>query len=147
MGSGGGQLKTYSESVQDRFFGGKVCKDFYSEIQEPDWLVKDLGIAPGRPCCFASAPGVGKTYAVQALAVSVALGQPVWGRFECRQTSVLHLDFELGGDAIPWRYKKILLGEGSPDVAGRLVSVAMPELSLESPESAWAGVRSGNAAC
>lgn len=136
-------MKTDIETVRDRFFGGEVCRDFYAEILGPNWLIKDLGIAPGRPCCFASAPGAGKTFAVQSLAVAVALGRPVWGKFECRQAPVLHLDLELGGASIPMRYQSVLRGAGSPDVTGKLVSVAMPGISLESPEQDWIEIADG----
>lgn len=51
--------------------------------------------------------GSGKTAAAQCLAIAVASGQPIWGRYGCRQGSVRHLDYEQGRRVTGDRYKRI----------------------------------------
>jgi hypothetical protein len=76
------------------------------------WLVEELEICPGRPPMFISDSGVGKTWTLQALALAVATGQPVFGRFACRQGPVLHLSRDSGLRATKARYQRLARGMG-----------------------------------
>lgn len=86
--------------------------DLMTPMGEVPWLVKDLEICPGRPPLFISDSGVGKTWTLQALALAVASGQPVFGRFPCRQGPVLHLSRDSGLRATKARYQRLARGMG-----------------------------------
>lgn len=86
-----------------------------AQLAEPlgpvQWLVRDLGIAPGRPTVFVGYAGSGKTLAAQELALSVASGEPAFcGRMAVDQGSVLHIDVDQGRRATAARYQ--LLAQG-----------------------------------
>lgn len=88
----------------------------WSTISEPigevPWLIEGLEICPGRPPMFISDSGVGKTLTLQALALSVASGQDVFGRFPCRQGPVLHISRDSGLRAVKSRYQSLARGMG-----------------------------------
>lgn len=92
-----------------RFIG---WPDLMTPMGEVPWLVKELEICPGRPPLFISDSGVGKTWTLQALALAVATGQPVFGRFPCRQGPVLHLSRDSGLRATKARYQRLARGMG-----------------------------------
>jgi hypothetical protein len=81
-------------------------------LGEVPWLVKELELCPGRPPMFISDSGVGKTWTLQALALAVATGQPVFGRFPCRKGPVLHLSRDSGLRATKARYQRLARGMG-----------------------------------
>lgn len=81
-------------------------------IGEVPWLIEGLEICPGRPPMFISDSGVGKTLTLQSLALSVATGQPVFGRFPCRKGPVLHLSRDSGLRAVKSRYQALARGMG-----------------------------------
>lgn len=60
------------------------------------WLCKDLQLGPGRPAAFVTPPAGGKTWTIQALAMAVATGQDVFGRFPCTECPVLHISTDSG---------------------------------------------------
>jgi len=86
--------------------------DLMTPMGEVPWLVRELEICPGRPPMFISDSGVGKTWTLQALALAVASGQPVFGRFACRQGPVLHLSRDSGLRATKARYQRLARGMG-----------------------------------
>jgi hypothetical protein len=92
-----------------RFIG---WPDLMTPMGEVPWLVRELEICPGRPPMFISDSGVGKTWTLQALALAVASGQPVFGRFACRQGPVLHLSRDSGLRATKARYQRLARGMG-----------------------------------
>lgn len=81
-------------------------------------------IVPALGFARSSAPNViggygysRKTLALQDLALSVATGTAVWGRFPCSQASVVHVDYEQG-DYLSWqRYQRLAHARGI-DLAG-----------------------------
>lgn len=85
-----------------------------AEMSEPlgpvNWLVENLGIAPGRPTLFNGYAGSGKTFAAQEIALAVATGGLAFGRFPCRQGSVLHIDVDQGRRATTRRYQTLTQG-------------------------------------
>jgi Bifunctional DNA primase/polymerase, N-terminal/AAA domain len=107
-----------------------------SEICAPlppvPWVVEDLGLAPGAPLITAGFGFTGKTVALQSLAVSVAAGKLVWGKFAARQGRVLHVDYEQGSRLTRDRYQRLMIGMGvtAEHVADRLKVVSMPSLYL-----------------
>jgi hypothetical protein len=76
------------------------------------WLVRDLGLAPGRPCVINGYAGSGKTFAAQEIALSVASGESAFGRMQVRQGSVLHIDVDQGRRATASRYQQLARGRG-----------------------------------
>jgi hypothetical protein len=76
--------------------------------EEPiDWVCEPLELAPGPPTVLGGYGGSGKTAAAQSLAVSVASGQPIWGRYGCVQGTVRHLDYEQGRRVTGGRYRRL----------------------------------------
>ncbi len=82
------------------------------ESPPPNWLIQELEIAPGRPPVLSANAGGGKTWGLQALALAVATGQPVFGRFACRKTPVLHISRDSSIGAVKRRYQKLARGMG-----------------------------------
>jgi len=87
-----------------------------SEMSQPlgpiSWLVRDLGLAPGRPCVINGYAGSGKTFAAQEVALSVASGQSAFGSMPVRQGRVLHIDVDQGRRATSSRYQQLAQGRG-----------------------------------
>jgi hypothetical protein len=77
-----------------------------------NWLVRELELAPGRCPVLAADSGAGKSWAVQSLALSVAAGRPVFGRFACRQGPVLHIAEDSDLEAVRDRYQRLARGMG-----------------------------------
>lgn len=98
-----------AEEVSSRFIGWQGLMEPLGEVP---WLIKDLELCPGRPPVFISDSGVGKTWTLQAMALAVATGQPVFGRFACRQGPVLHLSHDSGLRATKKRYQRLSQGMG-----------------------------------
>lgn len=81
----------------------------------PRWLVRHLGLAPGRYCGLAGSGGVGKTWFAQGLALAVARGEPFCG-LPVRQGPVLHIDHEQGAEMTKERYQLLGLSSPCPDL-------------------------------
>ena len=84
----------------------------FEDLPPITWLCQSLRIAPGAPTLFAGYGYSGKSAAAQALAISVASGCPLWGKYSCGQGNVLHLDYEQGGRLSRERYHRIAYAEG-----------------------------------
>lgn len=95
-------------------FAGLTGRDLADAVQGPQWLCRELGVAPGRPTLLAGYGGVGKTLLAQELALSVAAGrEEVWGGVRLdRGGRVLHLDYELGPYLPTTRYQRLARGKG-----------------------------------
>ncbi len=98
-----------SMEVSGRFIGWQGLMEPMSEV---NWLIPELEICPGRPPLFISDSGVGKTWTLQAMALAIATGQKVFGRFLCRQGPVLHLSLDSGLRATKKRYQRLARGMG-----------------------------------
>lgn len=75
-----------------------------------------------------------KTLALQDMALSIATGEPVWGRFPCAQTSVVHVDYEQG-DYLSWlRYQRLAHARGInlASLGDRLRFCTSPAMYLDS---------------
>jgi RecA-family ATPase len=116
------------EAVQDqddsgfRLLSGAAILDRLDPIK---WVCPDLCLGPGRPTLVAGYGYSLKTFALQAMAVAVATGRPVWGEFRCVQGKVLHIDYEQGEYATRMRYQRLAFGLGiAPDELAQTLSLA-----------------------
>lgn len=98
-------------------------------VPQASWLCSELEIGYGRPMLLTSDPGVGKTWATQAMALAVAGGQRLFGAFDCIQAPVLHVSLDSGVRATKRRYQRLAAGMGL-DLASLplAVCVAMPRV-------------------
>lgn len=92
-----------------RLLSGDAILDRLDPIK---WVCPDLCLGPGRPTLVAGYGYSLKTFALQAMAVAVATGRPIWGEFRCVQGRVLHLDYEQGEYATRMRYQRLAFGLG-----------------------------------
>ncbi len=103
------------------------------ELPELPWLVPALGIAPGAPVIVAGYGYSRKTMALQAMAVSVASGKPLWGVYQVRQGPVLHLDYEQGRRLTQERYQRLARGMGVCLAELPLQAACLPSMYLDGP--------------
>lgn len=75
------------------------------------WLCQSLRIAAGAPTLFAGYGYSGKSVALQSMALSVASGRPLWGRYACARGNVLHMDYEQGRRITSERYQRMAFAE------------------------------------
>lgn len=120
------------------------ARDIFAPLPPTKWVVRDLQLCPGRPILFAGYGASGKTLAVQSMAMSLAAGRPIWGRFAIdREFNVCHFDHEQGQHASRKRYQR--LGRGMQidpaEVDGRLRLACFPDLRLNSSGAEEAYVR------
>lgn len=132
-------LRSVAEAAKDdsassafRLLGGKAILDQLVPIK---WVSPDLCLGPGRPTLVAGYGYSLKTFALQALAVAVATGRPIWGEFRCVQGKVLHLDYEQGEYATRMRYQRLAFGLGiNPGELSETLSLAcFPGAYLTTP--------------
>jgi hypothetical protein len=90
-----------------------------SEIAKPlpelDYLVREVGLVAGggAPHMVAGYGFSGKTLALQALALALAAGRPVWGSYGVgKRRRVLHVDLEQGERLTRGRYQRLALAMG-----------------------------------
>lgn len=76
------------------------------------WLVRGLGIAPGAPAAIVGKNGTGKSMLAQSLALHVATGRRLWGRYDVRQGRVAHYDYEQGIALTARRYQRLATAMG-----------------------------------
>ena len=91
-------------------------------------------MCPGAPGLVAGFGFSGKTVAVQALAMSIAAGLPVWGAFSAPRARCLHIDYEQGPRLTRERYQRLAAGLmiGPSDIEGHLSLVSIPRVFLDS---------------
>lgn len=77
------------------------------------WLCRELGIAPGAVTLLAGSNHSGKTMLLQSLAVAMATGSTLWGRFKVEPGKVLHVDYEQGKDVTFLRYQRMAIARGA----------------------------------
>jgi hypothetical protein len=97
---------------------------------EPKWLVRAFGWAPGAPHLVAGYGFSGKTMALQAAALAIASGRPVWGYYRARKGRVLHLDYEQGLELTTQRYRRLMRGHDISVERGAIDLRSRPELDL-----------------
>ena len=84
-----------------------TLEELTSPLPEPDWLVPELGIAPGAPTLLAGYGYSGKTMAAQEIALATICGARAFGVFQCAQGAVLHIDYEQGKRTTIERYQRM----------------------------------------
>jgi hypothetical protein len=96
------------------------------------WVSPGLQLGPGRCALFAGYGASAKTLALQSLALSVATGQLIWGRFACVRGKVVHLDYEQGRYATNRRYQRLAraLGVNLASIGKDLRVGSHPDLCL-----------------
>ena len=124
-----------------------TAEALFAPLSPVPWLCQSLRVAPGAPTLFAGYGYSGKSVALQALAVAVASGSLLWGKYVCRRGKVLHLDYEQGRRITSERYQRLAygLGIGLDDVAGRLEAGILPSVSMTADLAARIG--EGRALC
>lgn len=101
---------------------------------EPDWVIKDLLMAPGRVTLAAGTADAGKTLSWQSIGISVASGAKAWEAFDIqRRGLVVHLNWDQELEATKRRYRRLLRGRDlSVDaVRGYLEVIDDPAFSLD----------------
>ena len=116
----------------------RSTRDIFTEQPPTPWVVKELGIGPGRPSMIAAYGSTAKTLSAQQLALSCAAGSLVWDHWNTRPMQVRHLDYEQGFRATARRYQRLAIGHGvKPDLLdGRLQLSVFPSVFLDSPGAA-----------
>jgi Bifunctional DNA primase/polymerase, N-terminal/AAA domain len=110
------------------------AREIFAPLGPQQWVVPELQLGPGRPTLIAGYGSSGKTLAVQALALAVASGRPVWGKFPTDRLRILHLDYEQTFRATARRYQRLALAMGIDPVEleGTLaLNPQLPELKLD----------------
>lgn len=102
-------------------------------VPDVSWLVQGLELAPGRSPIIAADSGSGKSWSVQSVALSVASGMPVFGRFPCRKGPVFHVAEDSDINATLDRYQRLAHGMG--------LSLADLDLAVYAPRFRVTGAR------
>jgi hypothetical protein len=116
----------------DRWHAQDFASSLDSPLPEIRMLVEELDIGPGRPTGLWSAPGAGKNITAQSIALCVATGRPVFGRFAVQRGRVLHVSYDMGRVATELRYRQLANGLGitREELAGQLIVSVFPEINL-----------------
>jgi hypothetical protein len=114
-------------------FGGvavRTARDIAAaQIPEPNWLCRQLVMAPGAPSLITGYGGSGKTTFVQHLALCVAQGDLLLGTLPARRGPVVHIDHEQGSDVSERRYQRLGLRAEAD-----LRLICLPNWSLANPK-------------
>ena len=148
---GGGSKEDYARQQQSRSEKAKAQRDkgqqqtkerhsvewrsaaeIFAPLPPATWVSQELQIGPGRPDLLAGYGSSGKTIAAQSLALSVAAGLPIWGRFNATRGRVVHVDLEQGWQATARRYQRLAMGLDllGPEVEQNLLLACLPTLYL-----------------
>jgi hypothetical protein len=117
-------------------YGGELAEPLAST----PFLVRQFGIAPGRPTLLLGFGGNGKTILAQEFALCVAAGRPrCWGGVKVARASgaVRHIDYEMTREPPQRRYQRLAHGLGI-DLAAlgeRFGLCSMPSLYLIDEEA------------
>ncbi len=131
-----------SSTATEHAFGFLTSEKMCEEQGEPDWVIRDLGICPGRPCAIVGTGSAGKSLGSLLLAACVAIGHPFLDRFPCSPARVVWLDYEMGQRATLRRLRRLCRGH---DLDFEAVIPATLDLHLpkDRTERAWLRNRAG----
>lgn len=103
-------------------------------IPEVPWQIE--GILPERGLGSLTADtGVGKTWLLADLALSVAAGELVWGQFALRRPGpVLYLDEESGAAELSRRFSKLAHGRGLAERGLPVFALSYASLKVDDPQ-------------
>lgn len=120
------------------FAGRLSAEQILAPCPDPTWVVAGLQLGAGRPALLVGASHSGKTILAQDLALAVASGADVWGRFGATRGRVLHLDLEQGQLPTRVRYQRLARGAGLDPtlLEGFLFLEVFPPLDLTVDSSA-----------
>jgi KaiC/GvpD/RAD55 family RecA-like ATPase len=128
--------------------------EIFAPLPPLPWVVRELGIAPGRITLLAGYGGSGKTVAAQSMALSIATGKPIWDSLPCEPGRVVHVDYEQGEWLDRYRYRRLAraMGHDLDELMAGDQSVlrmeAFPGVALaEELERAWVEVCTGCTLC
>src|SRR5262249_43393721 len=82
------------------------------------WICERLELRPGRPNLLIGYPGAGKTLIGLSMALSLAVGRPIWNAVDFRPSRpcrVLWVDLDFGGEQIKERLRDLRKGLGITD--------------------------------
>jgi AAA domain-containing protein len=115
----------------------KADEVFYGPAVPARWVVRDLGIAPGRPTLLSGASGGAKTIIAQSLALALATGRPIWGRFmrpeDVQPIKVAHVDVDLGMSDVVHRYRRLYAGFPGAELPRALLEQNFKLVSFPTP--------------
>lgn len=100
----GGKLQLHTEQLKDL-----LGEEFPPEVWVVDQLIPDEGVT-----LLAGFPGTFKTWLYMYIAVKVSKGEPVFGRFNTKQTGVLVIDEESGRRRLQKRFKQLGATKDTP---------------------------------
>lgn len=104
------------------------------ELPDIQWVCEALSLAPGAPGLCTGYSGVGKTTALQDLALAVATPGRRWlNCYPVRHGRVAHVDLEQGEQQTYRTYRALGLDETTPDDA--LACSVLPQWQLTDPEN------------
>lgn len=109
-------------------------------LAEPNWVVKDLQICPGRPTLIAGYGASGKTLIAQALLLAFASNHPIWNHYTAGGAGgrvVRHFDHEQGTYATLRRYQRLAkgLGVNLADLGTSFGVACFPDIGLDLPNA------------
>ena len=127
-------LTKSTEPTRDRFAWIET-EELYQPLPLIPWVCKRLCIGPGRPTLIAGYGFSGKSLVLQAMAVAIASGVPIWGEFDCVAGVVRHIDLEQGKHATLRRYQRLIVGTNTAksSLGGRLKVSILPNAYLTDP--------------
>jgi hypothetical protein len=107
--------------------------DLFAPMPPVSWLCQSLYIAPGAPVLCAGYGYSGKSLVLQSLALAVASGSMLWGKYVVRRGKVLHLDYEQGRRITSDRYRRMVMAEGFEmrSLTGHLEAGILPQVGLD----------------
>lgn len=123
----------------------------FAEVEDLVSLIAEIPTFVGAPTLIVGPGSAGKTMAAQQLALAVATGQPVWGRFPARRCRVAHVDAEQGLLVTRARYRRLASGFGitMDEIPANGLALArgprecLPPLDSAGAEDAWAEALDG----
>lgn len=129
-------IASNGEIVKDRrVIVVKSTEEIFAVKERPKFISEGLEIGPGRPMMIHGLGASAKTLACQSIALSVAAGVPIWGKYKCdtqEGVGVIHFDYELGEGATDERYQRLARGHGITieQLGGRLHTADLPAVYL-----------------
>jgi len=111
--------------------------EIFAHLAPISWVIQGLDMCPGAPSLFAGYGYSGKSMALQAMALQISAGAPVWGSFTANQGKCIHFDYEQGEHLTRLRYQRIAYAfDITPqDLDDRLQLVCFPSFYLDQPET------------
>ena len=104
-------------------------------FKQINYVCRDLALSPCGVTLVCGVGFSGKSLFCQALALSVASGQPFLGRYSVAQARTLHLDYEQGSET-QVRYRRLAFGMGlKGDSIQGLHTVQFPPIQLDDPDA------------